>query len=189
MTTQIIGRIYKITSSECEGVYIGSTTQQLRTRFSKHKSDYKRYLDGRTNSCYITSFDITKHSDAIIELIHEGIFNDKKDLEKMEGEIIRTTSCCVNKILVGRTNQQLYIQRKEYYDANKDILSIQNKEYYKANKDKISIQKKEYFEANKDKLNEQHMCPICNSQYRYKNKTNHAKSVNHLKALEQLSQE
>ncbi len=150
MTTQIIGRIYKITSSECEGVYIGSTTHQLKTRFSKHKSDYKRYLDGRSNTCYITSFEIIKHADAKIELILEGIFDDHKDLGNIEGEIIRTTSYCVNKIICGRTIQ-------------------------------------EYIEDNKDRLNEKHMCPICNSQYRYRGKSNHLKSPKHLNAMYQLS--
>ncbi len=160
MTTQIIGRIYKITSSECEGVYIGSTTQQLKTRFSKHKSDYKRYLDDRTNSNYMTSFEIIKHADAKIELIHEGIFKDKKCLEKMEGELIKTTSCCVNKIICGRTNQE---SKRLSYEKYKD----KYKEFYEANKDTLCKRQKEYNEAKKDKL----------------------KSVRHIKALEQLSQD
>ncbi len=114
MTTQIIGRIYKITSSECEGVYIGSTTQPLSIRLSKHKHDYKRYLDGRTNSFYMTSYDIIKYSDVKIELIIEGIFDDRKDLCNIEGEIIRTTSCCVNKIIPNRTTKEISDSIKEY---------------------------------------------------------------------------
>ena len=81
----------------------------------------------------------------------------------MEGEIIRTTSCCVNMIIPGRAKQE---------SKDQDIASV-----------------KKYYEANTDKLTEKHMCPICNGQYRYKYKTMHLKSVKHLKAIDQLSQD
>ncbi len=80
---QIIGRVYRIISSECDGVYIGSTTQQLNTRFSDHKSHYKLYLHCKTT--YVTSFEILKFTDANIKLVHEGVFDGKKDMEKFEG--------------------------------------------------------------------------------------------------------
>ena len=74
--TQIIGRIYKIVSSECDSVYIGSTTQQLNARFTCHKSHYKKYVDGTYH--YVTSFEILKFADAKIELVHEGVFDGTK---------------------------------------------------------------------------------------------------------------
>ena len=101
---QIIGRIYKIVSSECDGCYIGSTIQQLSQRFSDHKHDYKRYLAGK-QSC-VTSFEVIKFADARIELIHEGVFDSKKDLERLEGAMIMTTPNAVNKNVAGRTKQE-----------------------------------------------------------------------------------
>ena len=115
---QIIGRIYRIVSSECDGTYIGSTTQQLNMRFSGHKSHYKMYLAGNMN--YLTSFEVLKFTDAKIELIHEGLFDGKTDLEKFEGDTIRTTPNAVNKIVAGRSMQEYYEYNKEAILARKN---------------------------------------------------------------------
>jgi hypothetical protein len=101
---QIIGRIYKIVSSECDGCYIGSTTQQLHRRLIHHKSDYKRYLEGKYH--YVTSFEVLKFVDVTIELIHEGVFDSKQDLGKLEGEVIRTTPNALNSNIAGRNVKQ-----------------------------------------------------------------------------------
>ncbi len=119
--TQIIGRIYKITSSECDGVYIGSTTQQLTKRWSDHKNQYKLHSQGKFN--YVTSFEVCKYTDAKIELVHEGLFNNRKDMETFEGDVIRTTPNAVNKVVVGRSQQQ-------YYEENKDITHARWKTKY-----------------------------------------------------------
>ena len=124
--TQIIGRIYKIVSSECDGVYIGSTTLQLNTRWSTHKCHYKNYVAGKYH--YLTSFEIMKFADAKIELVHEGVFDGKKDLEKFEGETIRTTPNAVNKVIVGRTLQQ-------YYQDKKEAINQKTNQHYQDNKE------------------------------------------------------
>ena len=114
---QLIGRIYKIVSSECDGCYIGSTAQELNKRLSSHKSSYKRYLSGQDRYC--TSFEVVKFADATIELVHEGIFDGKHDLEHLEGEIIQTTPNAVNKNIAGqRCTKQDYERR--YYQNNRE---------------------------------------------------------------------
>ena len=124
----IIGRIYKIVSSECDGVYIGSTTQQLNVRLGLHKCHYKNYVAGKYH--YVTSFDILKFADAKIELVHEGVFEGRKDLEQFEGETIRTTPNAVNKVIVGRSMQQ-------YYQDNKEAMLQKQKQYNEANREAI----------------------------------------------------
>ena len=101
---QIIGRIYKIVSSECDGCYIGSTMTQLSIRFSEHKAHYKKYLYGKSN--YYSSFEVLKFADASIELVHEGVFDNKKDMVQLEGEMIRTTPNAVNERVAGRTKRE-----------------------------------------------------------------------------------
>ena len=108
---QIIGRIYKIVSSECDGCYIGSTTQQLNMRLNMHKNDYRRYLTGKP--IYITSFEVIKFADASIELIHEGVFDSKEDLRRLEGEMIKTTPNAVSKNIAGRTQPESKQQYKK----------------------------------------------------------------------------
>ena len=61
---QIFGRIYKITSSETDDVYVGSTTKTLRERLSQHKSNYKQYIKNKYR--YVKSFDILKFVDVKI---------------------------------------------------------------------------------------------------------------------------
>ncbi|RZJ99361.1 MAG: hypothetical protein EOO43_26640 [Flavobacterium sp.] len=48
------GKIYKIIDNTNGNIYIGSTAEPtLARRLAKHKSDYKRYLEGKSR--YVTS--------------------------------------------------------------------------------------------------------------------------------------
>jgi len=130
----MIGYVYKIVSNETDKCYVGSTTQKINKRFSKHKYSYKKYIDG--NFHYISSFEILQYDDAKIVLIDEIEFEDKTDLHKLEGKYIIDLDC-VNKCIGGRTT-------KEYYQENKDKLKQYKKQYYEKNTDKIKQYNKEY---------------------------------------------
>jgi hypothetical protein len=158
---QVIGRIYKIISDETDYVYIGSTTHQLNKRFANHKSAYNAYLNNKGN--YITSFEICKYIDAEIELIHEGLFDSKKDMEKLEGEIIRTTPNAINKCTPGLTLCESY---KKYRDQNKEVISVKSKQYREQNKEVILAKKRQYREQNKEVIQER------SKQYREQKKQN-----------------
>ena len=62
------GRVYKIISDHTHEIYIGSTTQPLTIRLTNLTCDVKSSNKG------ITSYNICKHDDARIELLHEGFF-------------------------------------------------------------------------------------------------------------------
>ena len=128
------GKIYKLTSKNTEDVYIGSTIQLLCDRKAKHKYDYKRYLRNECN--YTKAFEIIKYDDCIIELILSYPCENRKELEKKEGEFIKNMKCN-NKYIAGRTKKEL-----EYYKYN-------NNEKYRLNK--LRIGKKSY-EKRKDKI-------------------------------------
>jgi hypothetical protein len=115
-TQQIFGRIYKITSSQCDGCYIGSTTKPLSKRFAVHKKQYLLNLKGKANYTY--SFEIVKHSDAIIELVEEALFDSKKDMEKREGHYINVTPNTVNKKGAGMTRTEVW---RKCYEKTKTI--------------------------------------------------------------------
>ena len=154
----IIGRIYKIVSSECDGCYIGSTTQQLELRLRKHKKSYSRYIKGKGDN--VTAYPILKYTDAAIELIHEGIFDGRRDLELMEGEIIRTTPNAVNKTMVGWRGT-----RQEY-----------GKQYYQDNR-----------EAHRTYNTTKHNCSICGGKYTNSSKSTHVKTKKHQDAVSSTS--
>lgn len=133
------GKIYSIRSHKTDKIYIGATIQPLSYRFNDHKKNaYKK-------NC--TSHLILEYDDAYIELIEECKCDNKDQLSKREGEIIRSTSNCVNKVIPNRT-------KKEYRNDNHEIINEKLRIYREKNKDKIAIKKKEEYEKNKDKFRE-----------------------------------
>ena len=137
-------RIYKIVCNKTGMVYVGSTIQTLKYRLTKHKCNYKCYLNGKGH--YTTSFKILENNDYYIDLIEEFNYNTKKDIFDKESGYIREIEC-VNKYIPNRT-------KKEYYNDNKDKRNEYGKKYYEDNKDKLNENKKKYTQDNKDKIRE-----------------------------------
>jgi len=138
------GKIYRIVCNETGLCYIGSTTSTLVKRLSKHKSDFKAYLEGNKN--YITSYKIIENNNYDIILLEEFPCENKNQLYKRERFYIESIDC-VNKIIPSRT-------QKEYREDNKEHLKEKTKQYNEKNKEEIKEYKKEYYEKNKDKVAE-----------------------------------
>jgi len=148
-------KIYKIIDIGYTKMYIGSTTQPLYKRLSKHKCDYKRWKNGKLTK-KITSFDLFDEfgiENCKIELVEEFKCENKEQLHKKEGEHIKN-NICVNKFIAGRT-------RKEYNEVNKDKIKERKNQYYEANKERQKAyhkankeQQKSYREVNKEKIKE-----------------------------------
>jgi hypothetical protein len=188
------GKVYTIRSYKTDDIYIGSTTQTLTKRLSKHKGDFKSWKKGKRN--YITSYELIKYDDVYIELLEVCPCSNKMELCRREGELIRSMDC-INKNVAGRTpkeykkenKEKIKEKNKEYYQENKDKIKIQMKEYVEANKEKVKEHKKKYVEANKEKINERgkekFKC-YCGGKYSYYNKSHHFKSKKHLKFVNQV---
>lgn len=136
------GRIYKITCSSTNKVYVGSTTQPLSKRLARHVEDYQLWKAGVKKS-YMTSFEILEGGTYRIELIEYFPCTTVEELRAREGKHIREIDC-VNKTVPGRT-------RKEYRQDNKEKI----REYCEKNKERIKERAKKYFEENKEKCREQ----------------------------------
>ncbi len=157
-------KIYTIRSYKTDLYYIGSTTQSLSQRMAGHRG-HKKDTKAR---------DILIFDDAYIELLENIKCENKEELTKREGELIREhKNNIVNICINGRTY-------KEYYDENKDKLKEQNKKYRKEHieekkkydeehKEQIKEQRKKYKEENKEKIKEQRK--KYNEKYRQKIKT------------------
>lgn len=159
-------RIYSIRSYQTDSVYYGSTCQPLSKRLSCHKSDYKRWLEGKHND--VTSYEIVKYDDAYIELFENFPCESKEQLLKREGQIIRANNDAVNKIVAGRTYA-------EYYADNKDKLDDYQRLCYDANKEEI--QAKQCV----------HCVCICGGKHSATNKTHHYKALKHINYMMQLN--
>jgi hypothetical protein len=84
------GKIYKIVCNITGKQYIGSTCKTLSQRLSGHKSDYKRFNEGKSGNT--KSFDILKEEDYDIVLIEVYPCNTKDELHKRERHYIETWS-------------------------------------------------------------------------------------------------
>ena len=131
------GKIYSIRSYQTDDIYIGSTCRTLCVRLANHRYDYKK-------NTTVKSKEILKYEDVYIELIEDFPCENKEQLHKREGEIIRNTKC-INKNIPCRTSA-------EYYIDNKDKINTYNKQYRDNNKNKCSDYRKEYYINNQDKI-------------------------------------
>lgn len=155
------GKIYKIIGPD-DSKYIGSTTQELRKRFSSHKYGYTLWKNGRGH--FITCFELfEKHGvdKCNIQLIEEFSCSNRKELEEREGIIIKESNC-INKVIAGRTrNEWTNVNRDKireknsiWYNNNRDRVKELHKLYNNKNQYKIAEQKREYYKINKIKIDE-----------------------------------
>ena len=153
------GKIYTIRSYQTNRYYIGSTNHKtLAQRLGKHRSNYKEYLNNTRR--YVSSYEILKYNDYYIELLLAYPCNNKDELHRREGELIRQyKSDVVNLCIAGRTI-------KEYTEDNKTHIAERHKEYAKDNKVSIAERMNRYREDNKLLITEQY------KQYRLANLVN-----------------
>ena len=150
--------IYTIRSPHTDKYYIGSTTQILCKRFSDHKVNYNDYLNEKYH--FVTSFKIFELGDAYVELLEEVNCENKHQLVRREGELIRLhKNECVNKRIEGRT-------QKEYQIDNKEEITKQRKQYTIEHAKEKSLYDKKFAIDNKEMINKYRTQPyncLCGS--------------------------
>ena len=188
------GKIYTIRSHKTNLIYVGSTIEPyLSTRMRYHWNGYKRYKNGKGD--YTTSFDVLQlDENCYIELYEDYPCNNRRELEKREGEIIRSLDC-VNKRIEGRTRNEWYEDnkehiseyRKQYREDNKEKIKAKAKQHYETHKEEINAKNKQYRENNKEKINakakQKYNCE-CGGKYTLRNKAQHMKSKKHRDYME-----
>ena len=146
-------RVYKIVSAASDDVYVGSTTQSLSSRMSKHRSNHKGYLAGKYR--YTSSYKLLEQGDCHIILLENVSCANKEELHAAERRWIEQLAC-VNKNIPGRTDA-------EYYQDNRDVLT----EY-----------RRRYSQDNRERINQKHEC-ACGGRFTLKNKTVHLRTKKH----------
>jgi hypothetical protein len=160
-------KIYKITNTETNNFYIGSTYKDLNFRLTKHKGKYRAYKKGKENHVSVFKLFDSGIDKCIIELIEDFPCETRKELCKREGEHIKNNNCdnCINKNIAGRT-------QKEYQKDNKETLNKYWKEYRIKNREKVNNYMYKYINNNRDKFNEYQR------NYYYKNKDKIKDNIN-----------
>lgn len=185
-------KIYKITNTDNDMIYIGSTTKKLCERLAKHRSDEKRKdID---NSIYTTSsYEILKYNGVRIELIEAFSCNNIEELRAREGQHIRMVDC-INKNIPGRPtdeqqhewymlNRDRLIQKSQYkHDQNREEDNKRNRKNYYDNRNERITKQMEYYEKNKERIHQKYLC-ICGSTVSKQHKARHEQSDKHKKYI------
>jgi hypothetical protein len=79
------GIIYKIVSDSTDKIYIGSTVKSLEVRLGWHEEGYRRWINSEFKFYYCTSYEILKYGDYKIIFIEQINFNERNELNKLEG--------------------------------------------------------------------------------------------------------
>ena len=128
------GKIYKLVDYTNGNIYIGSTTQSLSRRKTKHKSDSKLYdtYDKRNKLIRYSSHSIIENNNYNIILIESYPCNNKDELRMREQYWIDITEC-INSQRAYRTKEQEKDYNKEYFKKR----AINDKEKLKIYKDNL----------------------------------------------------
>jgi len=203
------GKIYKIQHISGEGqVYVGSTTKQyLSQRMDTHRSDYKKWKNGKAR--LVTSYNIFETygiDNCLITLLESVNANSKDELLVREAYWIKQLDC-VNKVIPNRTDKEYYEDhkqeiaeykkqyqqdnkedisqnKKQYYLHNKQDISQKHKKYNQDHKEEIAEKAKQYYEKNKqnklEKAKQTYICITCNTPITLNGKSQHEKTKKHL---------
>ena len=140
------GKIYTIRCKRDNNLlYVGSTTMTLSKRMTEHR--YASYTNNikKLYSCVNGNWD-----DWYIELYEENPCENKEQLNKREGEIIREIGT-LNSQIAGRTPVE---RRKENWIENKELLSARAKECYQKHREERLEVSRQYNIDNNDKRKE-----------------------------------
>lgn len=183
------GKVYTIRFHNSNDIYIGSTIQPLAKRLGGHK------IKDRTINKLIEEKYNNDWSNCYIELYENYACNNKEELCKKEGEIIRLfindeNYNCINKRIECRKKKQycednfekIKEYKKEYYKENIEKIKERHKKYCEENKEKNKEYQKEYYDQNIEKLKEKFNCE-CGGCYTFKNKAHHFKTKKHQEYL------
>ncbi len=134
------GKIYTIRCHDDQTlIYVGSTTQTLSQRWNDHKTATANPNTRKYNTNFYRTIREKGVDTFYMELYEEYPCQNKQQLEKREGEIIRQIGT-LNKQITGRTKKEYYLEHKE---ENKEHRKEKGKQYYEQNKEKINEKKRE----------------------------------------------
>ena len=115
-----------------------------------------------------------------IELLEKFPCKTKEELNKREGEVIRSADC-VNRMMAGRTQKQWRLD-------NKATIQERAKKHYETNCEREKARAKDWRKNNLEKLQQDIQCP-CGGHHKYEHANHHSKTRMHLQYLANLQNE
>ena len=137
------GQIYKIVNDDFPDlVYYGSTIQNIKYRFNKHKS---------VKDCSCKK--LFETNNAKIELVEKYPCETKRELEIREKYYVSNFEC-INRFVPARTKEDIHQYHIKYNKEHKEQKKINNENYKKRNKKSINEYHKKYRENYKKEANQ-----------------------------------
>lgn len=144
------GKLYKLTNSVNDDIYIGSTAETtLARRMTNHRKDAKTrksYLYQQMRLIGIENFKIV--------LLEDYPCENKDQLRAKEDEWIQRLKPKLNQVRAYRTDEELRDYKAQYYNEHKDKLLNQSIKYYEEHKDERLDYQAKYRDEHRDKINE-----------------------------------
>jgi len=201
------GKVYKITSTQTDKIYIGSTCKKyLSQRFTTHKSTYESWKAGKHH--YVSSFELMQHEDAQIGLLEAFSCKGRDELRAKETEWMQKLRAqCVNKYLPVtdpvRNAARSKLTKAKYWQAKKEKIKAANAHYrqknkakilatdakYRGDKEKTKAIHARYREKHKEKIKAQQYAKqiakncVCGGVYRQQNIARHERTAKHIAFL------
>lgn len=167
--------VYKIFHNEEAYIYIGSTKLNINQRFELHKSNYKQFINGKSNYCTIYYlFDFYDMDDCEIEIL-ETIIDPTVNIREVERKYIEENKDIVlNKVSAFTTENEARIKlnahirekyktdenfrlvKQRYFEKYKDFYIQYKKDYYIKNKERLDEYQKEHYIKNRDTIQARH---------------------------------
>ena len=132
-------KIYALRSYQTPEIWIGSTTEALSKRMTKHRMFHY------PGASWLIQDEVFKYGDCYIELIEKYPCQGSEELVKRRNEIIREMDC------LNKKKEEYKARNQEEKRVKKNIKANQ---YYRENKEKINQSRREYYRKNKEKINQ-----------------------------------
>ena len=137
------GKIYKIINDVDDMVYVGSTIQLLRQRFSSHI-----YKTKKENSKLLNHIKLLGKDNFQIVLLHNYPCKNKEQLlweeRRIQEEIPKEKSLNQLRSIIT------YDEHEEWFEQNKDYLKKRSRICYEKNKTQVNMKNKENYIRNKE---------------------------------------
>ena len=155
------GRVYKIveTANEDNVIYVGSTSDKMGSRWSRHKRELKQ----SANRKVYKDIDAVGGIDFVTPVVLEDrVFQDRDERRKLEqvymdeltpsgntNRAVRREGGVRNREGGVRNREAANKWRREYYQKNKAAMSACQRAFYHRNKDAVLARRKVRYMKNK----------------------------------------
>lgn len=124
---------YKILCNTTGKCYIGSTNN-IKKRFNRHKSDYNLFSKNKINKTSTSSFEVLQNNNYEFIVLEEKEFSTLEELSNrfiIERKYIDENNNCINKYI---PSQSIKEQKRKYYLKNRENIICKVKTYQKNKK-------------------------------------------------------